>query len=186
MKQKLFFYAAGIIMIIFSACKKDLAAASFTHSSESYEEGDTINFASTSSNADNFQWDFGDGSTSTDENPWHIFNSTGSFEVSLKVTNEDGSDETTSSVTIKNPTILAFEVVKNGTEETLSGCTIIVFNNQVDWENIENPVALGYTNNNGYLEFYHAEAIIYYLYAFKEETGGMWFFGGYTNTILLN
>src|SRR4030042_377079 len=127
MKQKLFFYAAAIIMVIFSACKKDLPTASFSHSSDSYEEGDTINFASTSSNADNFQWDFGDGSTSTDENPWHIFNSTGSFEVSLKVTNDDGSDETTSSVTIKAPTILAFEVVKGETEEAVPVCGIIVF-----------------------------------------------------------
>ena len=186
MEHKLSIFAAGIILIIFSACTKDLPTASFTHSSESYEEGDTVNFASTSSNADNFQWDFGDGSTSTDENPWHIFNATGSFEVSLKVTNSDGSDETTSSVTIKDPTILAFEVVKSGTEVTIPACGIIVFDNLTDFQNIENPVAAGYTDNEGYIDFYHAKAIVYYLYAYKEETGGTWVFGGSTNTIVLN
>jgi len=186
MKNKLSIFAAGIIIIIFSTCTKDLPTASFTHSSDSYEESDTVNFASTSSNADNFQWDFGDGSTSTDENPWHIFNAAGSFEVSLKVTNSDGSDETTSSVTIKDPTILAFEVLKSGTEETIPACGIIVFDNSTDFQNIENPVAVGFTDNDGYIDFYHAKAIVYYLYAYKEETGGIWVFGGSTNTIVLN
>ena len=92
MQQRLFMLTAGILLIIFSACKKEPPTASFNHSSDSYEEGDTINFTSTSSNASSFQWDLGDGSTSTDENPWHIYNATGTYEVRLKVTNEDGSD----------------------------------------------------------------------------------------------
>ena len=186
MKQKFLFFTAGIVIIIFSACQKNLPTASFTYSSDSYEEGDTIYFTSTSSNADNFEWNFGDGSTSTVENPWHIFISTGSFEVKLKVTNDDGSDETSSSVTIKDPTILAFEVIKNGTEETVPGCGILVFDNLTDFQNIENAIAYGYTDGDGYIEFYHAKAIVYYLYAFMEETGGIWMFGGNTNTIILN
>lgn len=187
MKQKLFFYVTGILLIIFSACKKEMPTASFTHSSDSYEEGDTIYFTSTSSNADNFQWTFGDGSTSTDENPWHVFNSKGSYEVKLKVINDDGSDETTSTVTIKDPTILAFEVIKEGTEELMPGCAIIVYDDQTEWENIsENVIAAGFTDDDGYIEFYHARAIVYYMYAFKEETGGMWIFGGATNTIVHN
>lgn len=187
MKQKFFFYAAGILLIMFSACKKEMPTASFTHTSESYEEGDTIYFTSTSSNADNFQWEFGDGNTSTNEHPWHIFNTKGSYEVKLKVTNDDGSNETSSTITIKDITILAFEVYKEGTEELLPGCAILVYDDQNEWENItENAVALGYTDNEGYVEFYHARAIVYYMYAFKEEVGGMWLFGGSTNTILLN
>jgi hypothetical protein len=186
MRQKFLFLATGIIIIIFSACQKDLPTASFTHSSDSYEAGDTVTFTSTSSKADNFKWDFGDGSTSTVEHPWHVFNSTGSFDVSLKVSNDDGSDETSSSVTIKDPTILAFEVVKDDTEETVPGCGIIVFDNLADFQNIDNPVAIGYTDNTGYIEFYHAKAIVYYLYAIMEGTGGYWMFGGNTNTIILN
>jgi PKD repeat protein len=185
MKQKFFFYAAGILLIIFSACKKE-PTASFIHSSDTYEALDTINFASTSSDANNFQWDFGDGSTSTNENPWHIFSSSGSFDVSLTVTNDDGSDETISTVTIKDPTILAFGVVKSGTEEKLSNCAIYVYDNQTDWESGENPIATGLTDDNGIIIFYHAKAIIYYLDAYKEETGGVWWFTGYTGTIQLN
>ena len=186
MKQKFLFFAAGIVILMFSACQKNLPTASFTHSSDSYEEGDTINFTSTSTNANNFEWNFGDASTSTVENPWHIYNATGSYNVKLKVTNDDGSDETSSSVTIKDPTILAFEVVKSGTEETVPSCGILVFDNLTDFQNIDNPIAVGYTDNDGYIEFYHAKAIVYYLYAYKEETGGSWMFGGNTNTVVLN
>lgn len=186
MKHKFLFFATGILIIIFSACQKDLPTASFSHSSDSYEEGDTINFTSTSTNADNFDWDFGDGSTSSVENPWHIFNTTGSFDVSLKVTNADGSDESSSTVTIKDPTVLAFEVIKEGTEETVPGCGIILFDNLTDFQNIENAIAAGYTDNDGYIEFYHAKAIVYYLYAIKEGTGGDWIFGGNTGQIVLN
>lgn len=38
-------------------------------------------------------WDFGDGETSTDENPTHFYTDNGTFTVSLTVTNEAGSDE---------------------------------------------------------------------------------------------
>jgi uncharacterized protein YaiE (UPF0345 family) len=185
MNQKLFFYVAGIVLIILSACKKD-PTASFIHSSDNYEAGDTINFTSTSSDANNFQWDFDDGNTSTDKNPWHIFNSTGTYEVSLKVTNDDGSDETSSSVVIKDPTILAFEVVKNETEEIISGCEVYIFDNEDDWTNWENPIDGGYTNTDGYIVFYHVKAIIYYVIAIKEEANGAWIGGGPTSTIVLN
>jgi hypothetical protein len=186
LKQKFLFLATGAIIIIFSACQKDLPTASFTHSSDSYEAGDTVKFTSTSSSANNFEWNFGDGNTSAVENPWHIFNLTGSFEVKLKVTNDDGYDETSSSVIIKDPTILAFKVVKDATEESVSGCLIWVSDNMADFLNVENPVAVGYTDNAGYIEFYHAKAIVYYLYAIKEGIGGFWMFGGATGTITLN
>jgi PKD repeat protein len=187
MKQKFFFYTGGILLIIFSACTKDLPTASYTHNSDTYEEGDTIYFNSTSSNANNFRWDFGDGSTSTIENPWHVFDSTGSFDVSLKVTNDDGSDETTSTVIIKDPTILAFEVIKEETEELMPGSAIVIYDNKTEWENVsDNFIAGGYTDDNGYIEFYYAKAIVYYVYAFKEESGGIWIGGGTTSSLVLN
>ncbi|MBL8278990.1 MAG: PKD domain-containing protein [Pelomonas sp.] len=50
-----------------------------------------------------YQWDFGDGSTSTDAAPSHSFASGGEFEVVLKVTNEAGSSrETRAKLSITN------------------------------------------------------------------------------------
>ena len=41
-------------------------------------------------------WDFGDGSTSTDQNPNHVYNAIGTYDVTLSVTNDNAeADDTT-------------------------------------------------------------------------------------------
>ncbi len=37
------------------------------------------------------EWNFGDGTTSTEANPQHIYNTAGSFSVTLKITNSNGA-----------------------------------------------------------------------------------------------
>jgi len=43
-------------------------------------------------NPESWQWDFGDGENSTEQNPIHTYNDAGAYSVSLTVTNPDGSD----------------------------------------------------------------------------------------------
>ena len=38
------------------------------------------------------QWDFGDGTTSTEQNPTHIYNQTGAYNVALTASNDQASD----------------------------------------------------------------------------------------------
>ena len=47
-------------------------------------------------------WDFGDGSTSVDQNPTHAY-APGKYTVTLTVTNDAGSDHTSHGVTITQP-----------------------------------------------------------------------------------
>jgi PKD repeat protein len=42
-----------------------------------------------------WNWTFGDGTTSSEQDPVHVFTTPGQFTVSLQVTNSDGSDTTT-------------------------------------------------------------------------------------------
>jgi len=42
----------------------------------------------------NYKWDFGDKSTSTDESPVHVYNSSGKYTVSLVVTDDKGNTAT--------------------------------------------------------------------------------------------
>ncbi|MBL7113018.1 MAG: PKD domain-containing protein [Bacteroidales bacterium] len=182
MKVKQLPLAIIAVILMFSACKKP-PEASFTHSSDNYEEGDTVNFISTSTDANSLDWDFGDGSTSTDESPMHIYNSTGTYTVSLTATNDDGSDEASESVTIKDPTILAFFVTEGQSETVITNCGVMLFETEDDLYNLENIKAGGYTDSDGYIDFYHAKPIVYYLYAFKEVANGTWFFVGSTNVI---
>lgn len=59
----------------------------------------TNNFTQSSTNAgagtiDSYLWDFGDGNTSTAENPTHTYDNSGTYSVSLTVTNSVGCSST--------------------------------------------------------------------------------------------
>jgi PKD repeat protein len=61
----------------------------------------TINFTNSSENAKTYDWDFGDGSTSTDENPSHTYAATGDYSVRLKATGDGGENSVTVTRTVK-------------------------------------------------------------------------------------
>lgn len=54
--------------------------------------GTTVQFTSNSINCDMFEWDFGDGNTSTDENPVHTYAQPGDYVVTLICWNDCDSD----------------------------------------------------------------------------------------------
>ena len=57
----------------------------------SYEvNGSTVDFTNTSINAASYEWDFGDGMNSSDENPSHTYASDGSYTVRLTATDAGG------------------------------------------------------------------------------------------------
>lgn len=59
-----------------------------------------VQFTDTSQNAAGWNWDFGDGATSTEQNPIHTFFSAGSYFVNLKVTNANGTSSKISTITV--------------------------------------------------------------------------------------
>lgn len=63
----------------------------------------SVSFANSSQHDDNSSWNFGDGNSSSDENPSHTYASAGSYQVTLEVTNADGSDSVTETVTVEAP-----------------------------------------------------------------------------------
>lgn len=72
--------------------------AAFTVSSNSIILGQSIQFTDQSAYTPiTWSWDFGDGATSTLQNPSHTYISIGTFTVSLTVTNNSGSDAITKS-----------------------------------------------------------------------------------------
>ncbi|MFH1319204.1 MAG: PKD domain-containing protein [Bacteroidota bacterium] len=56
-----------------------------------------VTFTDASLGADTWYWDFGDGNTSTDINPVHIYMNPGVYTVKLIVTNTNGCEDSTSS-----------------------------------------------------------------------------------------
>ena len=53
-----------------------------------------------SANADTYAWEFGDGETSSEPNPAHVYQESGSYEVVLTITNSDGKSATASQVLV--------------------------------------------------------------------------------------
>jgi parallel beta-helix repeat protein len=82
--------------------------ADFTINPETGDVTSSFEFSSASYDTDGFithyYWDFGDGSTSEQENPSHKYENSGTFEVSLKVKDDDGleSDVITKEITFTN------------------------------------------------------------------------------------
>ena len=74
--------------------------ASFTTTSTSISYNTPLQFVNTSQNAGSYAWDFGDGSTSTDQYPVHSYTSSGTKTVSLIATNCYSSDTTTMNITV--------------------------------------------------------------------------------------
>ena len=71
-----------------------------------------MGFADASSDSDGtvagWAWSFGDGGTSTVQNPSHIYASSGTYSVTLTVTDNDGATNSTSqSVTVTEPVVNA-------------------------------------------------------------------------------
>ncbi|MFW6019785.1 MAG: M4 family metallopeptidase, partial [Bacteroidales bacterium] len=66
----------------------------------------SVQFTDNSSNGPNsWTWHFGDGTTSNQQNPLHVYTQDGTYDVKLKVSNSFGSDSLTlnSYVTVKTP-----------------------------------------------------------------------------------
>lgn len=78
----------------------------------------TVNFNNTSTGGNSFLWNFGDGNTSTAQNPTHTYTTGTSFNVSLTVTNNFGcTDQQVSNQFVQIvPTTAAFNA------DTVTGC----------------------------------------------------------------
>ncbi|MDD3876392.1 MAG: PKD domain-containing protein [Bacteroidales bacterium] len=98
-----------VLLIGFSHCKKD-PYKGWTFYTESPPPPEIVELRSVISNCEppypvtffqqtnnlignvNYLWDFGDGQTSTDQNPHHIYSVPGDYEVMFVVSNEVGAD----------------------------------------------------------------------------------------------
>lgn len=87
-----------ITIIIASGCQKK-PHAEFKLASESTIYTKTI-FTNTSSEGDHYEWDFGDGTSSTDFEPAHQYQSAGKYTVKLTAYSENGKKTNEYSKTI--------------------------------------------------------------------------------------
>ncbi len=71
-------------------------------------DGYSVTFVNTSTNSTSYLWNFGDGNTSTAQNPTHIYSAPGTYNVQLTSSSFCGSNSTTIQVTISALPVAAF------------------------------------------------------------------------------
>lgn len=73
-----------------------LSTANFSYT----VSGDTVTFTNNSTNSDSYVWDFGDGTTSAEINPVHVYANSNTYSVSLTATNSCGDDVSSTSIPV--------------------------------------------------------------------------------------
>ncbi|MEL7221106.1 MAG: PKD domain-containing protein, partial [Bacteroidota bacterium] len=127
--------------------------------------GTAVQFTDESTeNPGGWQWDFGDGATSNEQNPSHVFNQAGTFEVTLSVTNCNDTDITTPLfITVQEPPALSVDPgsftieidAGTSTTETLNLC------NEGLGDLISTTSTLGDGTQAGYIfEFTTSETVV--------------------------
>lgn len=95
------FYTAIALAVILLACSDD-GETEFPTSVEMFYSvaGKQAAFTALSHSVETYAWDFGDGQTSTEKDPVHVYESGGYYTVTVKVTGKSGSDEKTAQLAV--------------------------------------------------------------------------------------
>lgn len=93
--------------------------------SSSCDSTDVFSFSGSGTGVTNWQWNFGDGSVSSQQNPAHVYNSTGSFNVTMIATNNFGCSDT---VVQNNYINIGTSLVPNFSVTNATGCDSLTTN----------------------------------------------------------
>jgi len=93
---------------------------------------DTIQFTDTSTiiggTLTSWHWDFGDGATSTDRNPTHKYSQGGSYAVTLRVTGNDGEQNSNSTYITVIELANIIGIIKDAQGNPINGVTVSLYN----------------------------------------------------------
>ena len=135
----------------FTGCKDKDPEANFSASEESALLGDTVYFTNSSSNADFYQWTFGDGDAAVTQDASHVYTEAGTYTVTLVAIGNDKSNSISKQVTVTGD-ITIFPGI--GTSEISVGDT---------WATIKSKYsALSYVQYDATYSEYYGHFILYY------------------------
>jgi PKD repeat protein len=168
--MKKIFYLSLVLPVILFSCEKTPEAHFYTDTVKP-EVGHEVIFTNDSHNARSFEWDFGDGYISNEENPIHVYTGTGRFEVTLTAfSKNDLSDMATTILDVVVPTLLEIEVREYFSEDLIPDASVILYSSLTDWDNNaqENIFSEGYTDPTGVVVFSDLEPFVYYTDVWEE------------------
>ena len=95
-KSYLFYTFLGIMVLLLGSCKDEKDRPAFPLSAEIFRsiDGYQVAFTALTHSAVSWSWDFGDGNTSTEQNPVHVYESGGYYLATLTATSNTGQTVT--------------------------------------------------------------------------------------------
>lgn len=117
------------LVLFLCGCSNDKPDAKFKVSAETTQVGDSIIFTNQSSNADFYQWSFGDGAFAITKDTKHAYSKSGTYSVKMVAIGNDKSSEVTVSINI------------TGEVKIFAGKGISEINIYDTWEKINNKYA---------------------------------------------
>lgn len=161
--MKRILYLTLILPLILFSCET-IPEANFSVDTVEPEVGQDVHFNNDSRNAVDFEWDFGDGYISYDENPVHTFTGTGVFDVVLTIHSKSGlEDQAAIQIEVLIPTLLEIEVLEYYDEYAVPYANVRLYPRIIDWEDETNMETEGYTDADGFVVFSHLGPIVYYV-----------------------
>ena len=122
MKKSIKLFSAAVLVAAILAGCAELPTVGFNFEPTEVTQYAEVTFSNSSTGADSYAWDFGDGETSIEENPTHIFTTAGSFTVILVASNADGDSESEQTI----------EVAEHVSSYTIDG-TEFVIDSDIFW-----------------------------------------------------
>lgn len=151
--------------------------ACFTTEYTDYFIDETVNFTNCSTDATEYLWNFGDGTTSTLQNPEHSYAAEGTYTVTLKAVSNGIEDVVTKTLGVHYTTDLDILVLINGTDTPVIDAEVTLYETEDDWVNDTNPFLSGNTDDQGIIVFENLDPVDYWVYAYKESTTPPDYFG---------
>lgn len=137
-------YSSGITLVV-NATGTELPIADFSASNTNAAINETITFTDESAfSPTSWAWDFGDGETSTEQNPTHAYAEAGTYTVQLTVENENGSDTKIKEdyITVEQGIICASNACPVESDNTFSETSIPYYTSQPMTYQVNTPIDL--------------------------------------------
>jgi PKD repeat protein len=161
-----------IFPLLFVSCKKTYTPVAVFHTETlTPDVGQEVFFYNDSRESVSFEWDFGDGYTSTDANPVHIFTATGSYEVKLTaIAKNNLEDKASLTLSVLVPTLLEVQVVEYYDHDiVVPDASIILYPTLADWDAQTNMLSEGFTDEYGIAVFSGLEDADHYLDVWEQN-----------------
>lgn len=136
--------------------------ADFKVSSTKVGIDEEVCFYNYSHHADDYEWDFDDGTISYDSNPVHRFSEPGTYNVRLSAFHEDKTSEYYMTIDVIEPD-LVIQVLEYNDLYVVENAKVILYPTLADWDAQTFAVASGYTDKYGVIRFYDLEEGFYFM-----------------------